>query len=92
MAATLTIREVNQHTSAVFQRVQNGEELVITKSGRPLARVIPFRPVDSWERLVAAAKIIPAKTQEELVPHLTEPLGIDIDALLEEERADRRFW
>ncbi|MDR1824489.1 MAG: type II toxin-antitoxin system prevent-host-death family antitoxin [Bifidobacteriaceae bacterium] len=92
MSATVTIREVNQHTSTVLQRVQNGEELVVTRAGRPLARMIPFRPVDSWERLVAEAKIIPAKTQAEYVPQLTEPLGIDIDQLLEEERSDRRLW
>jgi prevent-host-death family protein len=88
VSQTVSVRELNQHTSAVLERVRDGEELVITSSGRPLARLIPFRPRDTYERMVAEGRIRPAKTRGIQITR-TFPGGADLDAVLEEERADR---
>jgi len=87
MSATVSIREVNQHTSAVFQRVENGDDLVVTKAGRPLARVIPFRPRDRYEQLVAEGRVIPAEAGS-LPPLRPVTTPHDVDELIAWERAD----
>ncbi|MCL2781823.1 MAG: type II toxin-antitoxin system Phd/YefM family antitoxin [Actinomycetia bacterium] len=88
MPDTVTIREVNQHTSAVFERVRNGAELVVTRGGRPLATIRPFAPADTYARMVADGRVIPAAPDGHppLVPLRS---AIDVDALIAEERADR---
>ena len=85
---TVSVREVNQHTSAVLARVRGGEELVITVSGRPQARLIPFAPHDAYERMLAEGRIIPALSPRMVVTEVFHA-GLDIDEVLAEERADR---
>jgi prevent-host-death family protein len=38
------IRELRQQASAVLRRVVNGEIIDVTDRGRPIARIVPFRP------------------------------------------------
>lgn len=40
---TLTLAETKSHLSAVVDEVVAGEEIVITRRGRPVARIIPER-------------------------------------------------
>ena len=88
MPSTVSIREVNQNTSAVFQRVWDGDELIVTKGGQPLARVIPFRPRDGFERLVVEGRIIPAETGP-LPPVVALRAGLGVDELIALDRAER---
>lgn len=46
MATTYNIHEAKTHLSQLLERVQNGEEIVIAKSGKPIARLtaIGIRP------------------------------------------------
>jgi len=39
---TFNIHEAKTHFSKLLERVQNGEEVVIAKAGKPVARIIPF--------------------------------------------------
>jgi prevent-host-death family protein len=89
MASTIPVRELNQNTSAVLHRVEDGEEFVVTRAGKPQARIIPFRPRDRWEQLVAEGRIIPAETTAFRPLTVIDAPFIDIDAILAEERADR---
>jgi len=88
MTATVTVREVNQHTSAVINRVRAGEELIVTLHGQPTARILPYQPMTTYERLVAEGRIIPPEASGPMVIHPLPSKGIDIDAILEAERAD----
>lgn len=36
--------EAKTHLSALLDRVEQGEEVVITKHGRPVARLLPVQP------------------------------------------------
>ena len=36
------IHEAKTHFSKLLEHVQNGEEIVIAKAGRPVARLLPF--------------------------------------------------
>lgn len=41
-----TARELNQHTAQVLARVEAGETVTVTKSGRPVAVLRPYGPED----------------------------------------------
>lgn len=40
---TVNIHEAKTHLSRLLRRVAGGEEIVIAKSGRPVARLVPIR-------------------------------------------------
>jgi prevent-host-death family protein len=46
---TIGLRELRQQASDLVRRVEAGEEMTITVSGRPSARLIPIAP-RSWRR------------------------------------------
>ena len=39
---TISISEAKTHFSEVIREVQNGSDYIITKRGKPVAKVIPF--------------------------------------------------
>jgi prevent-host-death family protein len=41
---TVGLRELRQQASELVRRVQDGEEVIITVSGRPSARLVPVAP------------------------------------------------
>jgi prevent-host-death family protein len=40
---TVNIHEAKTHLSKLLQRVMNGEEIIIAKSGEPVARLVPIK-------------------------------------------------
>lgn len=48
--STVGLRELRQDASGLVRRVEAGEEITITVSGRPSARLVPVRPTQwrSW--------------------------------------------
>ena len=42
MTIIINIHEAKTHLSKLLQRVIAGEEIVIAKSGKPVARIVPF--------------------------------------------------
>ncbi|MDQ3679268.1 MAG: type II toxin-antitoxin system prevent-host-death family antitoxin [Actinomycetota bacterium] len=57
--AEVTIRELRNHGGKVIERVARGERLTITRSGKPVAELLPLRPmplratalVERWRKL-----------------------------------------
>lgn len=52
---TVNVHEAKTHLSRLLQRVERGDEIVIARSGRPIARLLPFesrraRPVFGLDR------------------------------------------
>jgi len=45
--------EAESSLSSLLDRVEDGEEIVLTRGGRPVARLVPNR--SSWQREQAAA-------------------------------------
>ncbi|MER7170906.1 type II toxin-antitoxin system Phd/YefM family antitoxin [Streptomyces mesophilus] len=41
-----TARELNQQSSAILDRVERGEEITVTRNGRPVARIVPIDHTD----------------------------------------------
>jgi prevent-host-death family protein len=44
MTVQINIHEAKTHLSELLQRVMNGEEIIIAKGGKPVARLLPFQP------------------------------------------------
>ncbi|MFD8571574.1 type II toxin-antitoxin system Phd/YefM family antitoxin [Streptomyces sp. NPDC059639] len=36
-----TARELNQQSGAILDKVERGEEVTVTRNGRPVARIVP---------------------------------------------------
>jgi prevent-host-death family protein len=48
----IPVRELRNHVSEVLRRVEAGEQMVVTVSGRPVAELRPIatrRPTMSWD-------------------------------------------
>ena len=44
MAKTLNIYEAKTHLSSLVEQAAGGEEIVIAKAGKPLAKLVPLEP------------------------------------------------
>lgn len=72
----VTIRDLRNHGGEVLQRVEAGERLVVTRSGRPVAELRPVStPALTTEALVRRWRRVPKIT--------LEALRADIDAILD---------
>ena len=49
MSSQVGLRELRQQASELIRRVEAGEEVVVTVSGRPAARIVPLRPM-RWRK------------------------------------------
>lgn len=85
------VRELRQHLNRYLDRVKAGETLVVTKRGRPIARLVPAASA-GYEELVEGFGVRPpTQTLEEAIAKLPKrsfPAGTT-DAFLEESRRDR---
>jgi prevent-host-death family protein len=52
---TVNVHEAKTHLSRILERVEAGEEVVIARAGRPVARLVPYarrtepRPLGLWK-------------------------------------------
>jgi prevent-host-death family protein len=51
VAETVNVHSAKTHLSKLLARVMEGEEIVIAKAGRPIARLVPERPAVATERI-----------------------------------------
>lgn len=61
--STRTIAEAKAHLSELPARVESGEELVVTRRGRPVAQLSPIRPGErppDWQAIRACRDSMPA--------------------------------
>ena len=53
--STVNVHEAKTHLSRLLERVEAGEEVVIARAGRPIARLVPYamrtqpRPLGIWK-------------------------------------------
>jgi prevent-host-death family protein len=72
------IREARQYFSVLINEVKNGEEIVITDRGEPVARLTPYRPL--------ARRPFPGLAEfRSKMPRLDPPLSESLN----EDREDR---
>jgi prevent-host-death family protein len=57
----MNVHEAKTHLSRLLERVEDGEEIVIARAGRPIARLVPYQPrtaqraPGAWRGLVELA-------------------------------------
>jgi prevent-host-death family protein len=76
MAAPVTIRDLRNHGGDVMDRVAAGESVVVTRSGEPVAELIPLR-----RRGLDAATLL--ARWRNLPPVDPVALRADVDSVLE---------
>jgi prevent-host-death family protein len=54
----VTAREANQGFSHILKQAEDGESVVITRRGRPVAMLTPYPAADSREREAAIEHIV----------------------------------
>ncbi|MGY1709511.1 type II toxin-antitoxin system Phd/YefM family antitoxin [Geodermatophilus sp. SYSU D00758] len=76
---TIHLRELRRHASELVRRDEAGEEVTITVSGRPSARLVPVSP-HTWRQWGEITELFrgPADTswaeeQDRLAGELTDP-------------------
>lgn len=94
LMASIGIRELNQQTSQILDRVRAGETIEITDRGVPIAEIRPVgREPSVLARLVAEGRLTPA-TIDPAVPRMLprEPLdGVNVADWLAADR-DQERW
>lgn len=75
----VSVRELRNRTKQVIDQLELGEEIVLTRHGRPIGRITPMSPADD----TASSRLL--RMADEL-PSLDTGL---LDELLEERRSDR---
>lgn len=90
---TIPVRELNQNTSAVLARVQTGEELLISISGKPVARLVPLDRTDNYLLdLIREGRAIEATdTSPFTMPPVIGDPNLDSAALWAELREEERW-
>lgn len=58
------MRELKNHLSQYLGRVQDGEEVIVTDHGRPVARLSPLdHPSDRLAELIASGAVRPPRSK-----------------------------
>lgn len=78
MASEVGAYEAKTHLPALLERVARGEQITITKHGKPVARLVPIEPADLDRRREAIEKL------KEFAKGHT--LGVPVKQLIEEGR------
>jgi len=90
----IPVRELNQHTSAVLKRVQSGEELLVSISGKVVARLSPLDPADNY--LLELARDGHATLATDTSPFTMPPVfgdpAVSVADLYSQQREDEEPW
>ncbi len=84
--AEVGIRELRDHLSRYLERVQAGDEVVVTDRGRAVARILPISGERTIDRLVREGKVTPAATRKRTLPRPLKTNGTVSDLVAEQRR------
>lgn len=80
------IRELRDHLSRYLDRVQDGEEVVVTDRGRAIARVLPMDGERTIDRLITRGLVTPATQRRRARPKPLKTTGSVSDLVAEQRR------
>ena len=95
----VTVRELREKSGDIWQRVESGEEFVVTRNGKPFALLVHTEPSAVDETLRAlrlqafsrAWKALSEQAQASGASEMSdEEIQAEIDAVRKERRAARR--
>lgn len=86
-AMEVGIRELKNRLSAYLDRVQAGEEFIVTDHGTPIARLGTLAPqIDRMAELIASGVIRPSTRKRSLPASRVALTGISVSELAKEQR------
>ena len=71
MPTVVNVHEAKTHLSRLLERVRQGEEIIVAKAGKPIARLLPVGP--------GATRRVPGSARGQL------EIGVDFDAPLADD-------
>jgi prevent-host-death family protein len=74
---SVSAREANQAFSRLLGEAEGGEELVITRRGRPVAKLVPYQPPEMTPERKAALERAIERLRKGLPLGMTRPLTRD---------------
>jgi len=80
------IRELRDHLSRYLERVQAGEEVVVTDRGRAVCRVLPMNGERTIDRLIREGTVTPAKKVKRPAARPIKAVGSVSDLVAEQRR------
>ena len=80
------IRELRDHLSQYLERVQAGEEVVVTDRGRAIARVVPLNGESTLDRLIREGLVTPPRRPKGPAPMPVKTAGTVSDLISEQRR------
>ena len=80
------IRELRDHLSRYLERVQAGEEVVVTDRGRAIARVLPIEGERTIDRLIREGVVTPAPRPKQAAPQPVKAAGTVSDLVAHQRR------
>ncbi len=82
---TIGVFEVKTHLSALLDQVEKGEQILITKHGRPVAKLVPVTKVDNEQLHITIQKLKAFGKGNKL-------RGLEIGEYLEMRGVNDRFY
>lgn len=80
------IRELRDHLSRYLERVQAGEEVIVTDRGSAIARVLPMSGERTIDRLIREGRVTPAKQRKRKAPRPIKTAGTVSDLVADQRR------
>jgi prevent-host-death family protein len=84
--AEVGVRELRNNLSRYLERIQGGEEVVVTDRGRAIARVLPMSGERTIDRLIREGKVTPAARQDRALPKRVTAKGSVSDLVADQRR------
>lgn len=80
------IRELRDHLSRYLERVQAGEEVIVTDRGSAIARVLPMSGERAIDRLIREGLVTPARNKKRRAGRPIKAAGTVSDLVAEQRR------
>lgn len=78
------IRNLRADLSRYVERVKQGEEIVVTEHGKPVARLVPMNGERKIDRLIREGVVIPARSRTVWLPKPIKAKGALSDIVIEQ--------
>ena len=84
------VRDLKNNLSRYLDRVQRGEEIIVTEHGKPIAKIVPYEGKSTLEELIDAGIVTPPKKtgRFELPPPIVPTPGPPVSRYIAEEREE----
>jgi prevent-host-death family protein len=86
MGVEVGVRELRNNLSRYLERVQAGEEVVVTDHGHAIARVVPLRGERALDRLIAIGVVTPARQRKRASSGPLKTAGTVSDLVAQQRR------